>query len=61
MSIEKVNEALERIYARMQDCHMRAEHHVIINCGVAAHRPSFDLENIGRNFMNFSIPDMAGN
>ena len=61
VSIGKCDEALERIYSRMQDCHLRAEHHVILNCGVAASRPGFDLENVGKNFKNFGIPDEEGN
>ena len=45
----------------MQGDHAQAEHHVIINFGVAASRSGFDLESIGKNVKNFCIPDEGGN
>ena len=61
VSIEDCDEALERIYANMHGCKSNAEHHVVINCGVADGRPGFDLENIGKNLKDFCIPDERGN
>ena len=62
VSIQECDKALERVYGRMQECQTGGpEHHVIVNCGVAAHRPGFDLENIGRNIANFCIPDEGMN
>ena len=61
MSIQDCDEALERIYKLVNDGHSSAEHHVVINFGVAASRRGFCLENIGKNIQDFSIPDERGN
>ena len=59
-AIQDCDEALERIYARVQNC-SQAEHHVIVNFGVAASRRTMDLENIGKNINDFRLPDERGN
>ena len=61
MAIQDCDESLERIYKLVSDGHDRADHHVVINFGVNAGSRVFCLENIGKNYNNFCIPDERGN
>ena len=60
VSIQDCDNALERIYEKVAQCQDRAEHHVVINFGVAASRRVFSLESIGKNIADFRIPDESG-
>ena len=53
--------ATSRIYQLVKDNLGKADHHVVLNFGVAAGRPCFNLESTGKNIANFGIPDMGGN
>ena len=59
--MDECNDGLERMYDLISQNHSQADHHVVINFGVAAHRLAFDLEQVGRNICDFRIPDERGN
>ena len=61
VSIEECDAAMERIYAKVREVLDEAEHHVVLNFGVATSRRTFDLEDTGRNIADFRIPDEGGN
>ena len=61
VTIQECDIALDRIFAMVAEKRTQADHHVVINFGVAANRGSFCLENIGKNIADFIIPDEGGN
>ena len=61
VAIEDCDEALERIYQIVLTHYDSAEHHVILNLGVAANRQGFALEKTGKNIKNFRVADERGN
>ena len=60
VAMKYCDEAIERMYTLVDQEHDNADHHIVINFGVAAGRPKFSLEKIGKNIKDFRIPDENG-
>ena len=61
VAIQDCDEALNRIYEMVQECHGEADRHIIVNFGVYDGSTRFALETLGKNQKIFGIPDERGN